>query len=273
MKILLIGDIHVGESRDSTSQPGVVRQANTQAEETLAGLIPRFNALDFDLVVHMGDALRDTYVKEIDKRNTTKTLKLLNQIEAPKVHLLGNHELRAFSLDEIKDVYRNAAVDPLFFGMQEFEHFRIVWLDLELHDEVNAFLPQKTLEWLNSLPPSQKPTVVFSHYSLVPIDAVGSFYFEKQPADMHLSNATETIAALRRLSPTLSINGHVHLLSHQQKNEVHYISAPSFSENIAGQQFQENNPGIFSILDMAEDQFVFTTYSGEFCFSKIQSEI
>lgn len=273
MKILIIGDIHIGDSRESTSQPGVVRQANTQAEQTLKDLIPRFNKLNFDLVVHTGDALRDTYIKETDVENTTKTLSLLNKTGAPKIHLVGNHELRAFSMDELSSVYEEAGVKPDFFGVQEFQDFRIIWLDIELNEDHHAFLPAKRLEWLKTLPDSSKKTLMFSHYSLVPIDASGSFYFEEQPQGMYLGNANDVVEAISHLNPKLCINGHVHLLTHQQIDNTHYISAPSFTENITAEKFPDNNPGIFSILNIDENQFVFTTYSGEFCFSKIEGAL
>ncbi|HEX7017561.1 MAG TPA: metallophosphoesterase [Patescibacteria group bacterium] len=273
MKILIIGDIHIGESRESTSQPGIVRQANTQAEETLSALIPLFNTLHFDVVVHTGDSLSDTQVKETDAANITKTLDLLNKISVPKIHLVGNHELRAFSLNELTDVYKNAGIEPNFFGVQEFQDFRIIWLDMELNEDNHAFLPPERIEWLKSLPVNSKPTLVFSHYSLVPIDVSGTFYFEDQPQNMYLGNARAVVEALKHLNPQLCINGHVHLLTHQKLGDTHYISTPSFTENITAEKFPDNNPGIFSILDVDSNRFIFTTYSGEFCFSKIQGRL
>ncbi len=273
MKILVIGDIHIGDSRESTTHPGIVRQANTQSEKTLKALIPKLSNFDFDLVVHTGDALRDTYEKEVDETNLTKTLTLLNELKVPTIHLIGNHELRAFSRSEVENIYRKAKVDPIFYGMQEYSDFRIVWLDIELDRKDKAFLPKNTLEWLDTLPKDNKPSIIFSHYSLIPIDEKGTFYFEKQPETMHLENATDVRTALAHINPLIHINGHVHLLTHQQENKTHYISAPSFSENIAGETHLDNNPGIYSVLEIKDTTFVFSTYSGQFTFAKIQGEL
>lgn len=273
MKILIIGDIHLGESQGFASHTGVIRQANSQAEAALSSLIPYFNSLKCDLVVHTGDALRDTYQKEIDKQNTVTVMNLLAQIQAPKIHLLGNHELRAFSLAEMHELYKKAGVEQEFFGVQEFTDVMIVWLDMKLDEKNRAFLSQDRIAWLKALPSSTKKTLVFTHYSLIPINADGTFYFENQPQGMHFLKSDTVVTALESLHPQLCINGHVHLLTHQEKNRVHYLSVPSFSENIAAEQYPDNHPGIFSLLDIHANEFVFSTYSRMFCFSKIQGQL
>ena len=74
-------------------------------------------------------------------------------------------------------------------------------------------------------------------------------------------------------SARVFINAHVHLLTHQRQGNKHYISNPAFSENIAAEKYAENNPGVYSILEIDESRFVFTSYSGNFRFAKIQGTL
>ncbi len=273
-KILIISDIHLGTSRNSTTHAEVVRQANTQAEATLTALIPKFTELAPDLVVHMGDALRDTYDKTIDTKNLIKTLSLLQKIPTPTLHLLGNHELKAFSPKEIDSIYANTLKEePTFFGTTTLGPHTILWLDLELDENDGAFLSTEKIQWLKEALQREKPTIILSHYSLIPIDSKGSFYFENEPEGMYYKNAHIIRELFANSSANLFLNAHVHLLTHQEITGTHYISNPAFSENIAAENFSENNPGIYSILEINETAFTFTSYSGTFCFAKIQGSI
>ena len=270
-KILIVSDLHFGKSRESTTNPGLVRQANTQAKDTFGSMVPKFKTIDPDLMVNMGDILRDTYIEEIDTQNMTQAISLVESVDATTIHLLGNHELRAFKYSDASKIYDSVIKEHDFFGVMDLGNFQILWLDLELDEDNLAYLSDARLEWLKEVD-EQKPTILFSHYSIEPLDAKGSFYFENEPEGMYYKNFSAIKNVLSSLNIKLCINAHVHLLTHQQIGEKHHISNPAFSENIAADKYPENNPGIYSILEFDEDQFIFTSYSGEFCFAKIQGK-
>lgn len=272
-KILIVSDLHFGESRESTTNPGMVRQANSQAKETFQSLIPNFQDINPNVLVHMGDALRDTYIKDIDTKNLSDAINSVESVGVPTIHLIGNHELSAFELGEIENIYDSAIQKHEFFGLMDLGEIQIVWLDLELDENNLAFISEKRLQWLKNISLNKKPTILFSHYSLEPIDSKGSFYFENEPQGMYYKNFKEVKNILNLLNIKLFINAHVHLLTHQQIDEQHFISNPSFSENITAEKYIENNPGIYSVLEIDESSFVFTSYSGNFCFAKIQGEL
>lgn len=272
-KMLILNDLHFGESRDSTSNPGVIRQANSQAKETFTALIPHLTAISPDVVLHLGDALRDTYKKEIDTQNTKEAVELVTSLGFTTIHTLGNHELRAFSLDEITSLYHSVVSDVAFYGILPLGEIQLVWLDLALDKNNAPYLPQERLEWLKNDVPKDVPTLIFSHYSLVPIDPAGSFYFANQPEGMYYQNHQEITKALNALNVSLCVNAHVHLLSYQEVDGVHYISSPAFTENIAAEKFPQNNPAVYSVLEVGDTSFVFTSYSGSFCFAKIQGKL
>ena len=269
-KILIISDLHFGESRESTTNPGMVRQANSQAKETFQALIPNFQDIKPNILVHMGDALRDTYIKDIDTKNLSDAINLVESVGVPAIHLIGNHELRAFELAEIENIYDSAIQKHEFFGLIDLGEIQIVWLDLELDENDLAYVPEKRLHWLQKISLNKKPTILFSHYSLQPIDPKGSFYFENEPQGMYYKNFKEVRDILTSFDIKLFINAHVHLLTHQKIDAQHFISNPAFSENIAAEKYVENNPGIYSVLEVDKNSFVFTSYSGSYCFAKIQ---
>ena len=272
-KILIISDLHLGESRESTTHSGITRQANSQAKGLLESLVPKFKEMNPDLIVNMGDVLRDTYDKEIDEKNIRDAVALLNSTNLPIVNLLGNHELRAFSLVEMKNIYTSLGESREFYGVADLGSLQIMWLGMELDEKNRAFVSKEKIDWIKNKLETKKPTLIFSHYSLLPIDSKGSFYFEEEPEGMHYKNIDEIQEVFKDSSARIFINAHVHLLTYQQQGSKHYISNPAFSENIAAEKYIQNNPGIYSILDIDENKFIFTSYSGNFCFSKIQGNL
>jgi len=272
MRILLIGDIHAGKSSDSTSHPGIIRQANTEALEKFKSLLPYFQSQDFDLIVNMGDMLRDVYDKELDSDNIRHTLRLLNKIEKPTIHILGNHELQALSFKDICQLYNEESVEPKFYGSQKFEDFQLVWLDFERDEKKHIYLSIERLKWLDKILSADLQTIIFSHYSLVPINSKGNFYFEEEPGAMHYANSDQIMEVIREKKVQLSVNAHVHMLSHQVQNNIHFISNPSFTENIAAANHPGNNPGVYSELVLSDKGYIFSSYSDQFCFAKIEGK-
>ena len=268
MKILILGDLHFGVSRTSTTHSNQVRQANTQAKSTLEALLPTFKEAAFDLIVHMGDCLRDTYIEEEDATHISEALSLIAKIEAPTIHLLGNHELRAFSREKIEEIYKKNGIVPQFGGQVASHDLTIQWLDLELDENDRALLPQVQKDRIAQQ--KTKPDLVFSHFPLVSPDESGTFYFENDPGGMCYKDGEEILSAFGEKRAPLYVSAHVHFVSHLTKDGSHYITNPAFSENIAAQDYPENNPGIYSVLEVDKKHFIFTSYSGPYCFSKIQ---
>lgn len=272
-KILILSDLHFKDSGKSTEVSGIVRQNNSQAKATFEKIIPKLKKIKPDLIVNLGDNLSDSYVKEIDAKNLNNAIKLTHEIDAPIINLLGNHELQAFSYDEVSKIFNSHNKSSKFFGILNLNEVQIIWLDLLLDENRRAYLTAERLEWLNSEGDKEKPTIVFTHYSLQPINSTGSCYFENDPEGMYYKNFNEINETVNNFNIKLCINAHVHLFSHQEINNTHYISNPAFSENIAAEKFVENNPGVYSILEIDENNFVFTSHSGSFCFAKIQGKL
>lgn len=271
MKILILADIHTGTSRDSTTHSGIIRQANTLAFEKLAKLVPVLKQKNFDLVVNLGDNLRDTHDKIVDRVNLSKTISVIKNIGSETINLLGNHELRSFSKPELTEIYSQAGVKPEFFGQKIISGAQFIWLDIDLKQDRLVYLSQNQLDWLKQALNPELPTVILSHHSLVPISSTGNFYFNQKPAEMSFENSAEILEILTGKKVFLAINCHTHMLTNQIRNGINFNSVLAFSENIAASNYPENNPAIYSILDLEGEKFSLSSYSDEFCFAKIQN--
>lgn len=273
MKIIIISDIHAGETRVSTTHGDVIRQANTQALTQLEKIIPHLSQLNADYLIHLGDALRDVKDKNIDQHNLLATLQQLQAIQVPQIHLLGNHEQMAFAKSELETIYRNIQIEPRFQGYIQLDDYNLIWLDFVLDERNEAWLSKEQLSWLQQLPSNDHPSIVFSHYSLVDLSPQGSFYFSTNPPAMGYHNARDIRTILAKKNTRLCINAHVHFLSHQVIDSIHYISNPAFSENIAGSSFPDNNPGVYSVLELDEHHFDFLSFSETYAFAQIRGDL
>src|SRR5688500_6348716 len=125
MKILILSDLHIGVSQESTTNPGKFRQANTQAFERLEALIPQFNSDNYELVVNLSDFLSEVKAshegnsqkrEEMDHKHINEVLALLTQIKHPMLNLPGNHDLSSLGLEEFTALMNKYKLDSRFKG-------------------------------------------------------------------------------------------------------------------------------------------------------------
>ena len=125
MKILVLNDIHHGETRVSTSHPGVIRQPNSQSLEKLAELVEELSDHAFDLVIQLGDLVREIGDRNHDKILLKEALQPFSRLPFPVLHSLGNHELNIFSVEELENIFAEANHDPAFSGVHQSENLQI----------------------------------------------------------------------------------------------------------------------------------------------------
>lgn len=272
MKLLIITDIHNGKSREYRGT-GVYRQANTQAMDRLRETIPLLAKQDFDLLIQLGDLISDEMVEDVDRANMRAVLSELHQLPFPKIHIPGNHDY-AIPREILLEEYAEAGFEDQFIGIQEVGGKQLVWLDFEFDENSKAYLPHLSLEWLEKEVDPELETIVFSHYSIAPLNAAGSFYFDEatggRPKDMRYTNSDQILEILGRKNVIACVNGHAHWSSYKHLSGIHFFGAPSFSENLAGQKYPENNHGLYSVLEIENDKLTFKSFSGEFAFSSLE---
>ncbi len=273
MKILLFSDVHAGTSSDSTNHPGNIRLASTESLQTLEKNIAVWNTQTFDVAIQMGDILRQTKNDEINIQNIKNALSTFRTLQQPLIHILGNHEIRATSKESLHEFFTEAKLNDTFFGSQKTTDYKILWLETELNEEEQCFISDHQLQWLTTELQENIPTVIFSHYSIIPLNSQANFYFEKHPEAMHYQNYLQLVKVIESSNVVACFSAHCHWFSYKNQAGVHFITVPGFSENITAMNYPENNPGVYSTLEINDNKLLFKSFSKEFAFVNVELEL
>lgn len=265
IKILLISDLHAGETTDSTNHPGHKRQANSTALNTLKKYIPKFNEGKYDLVVNLGDNIRNSSDRENNINNFRESVNVFEQITLPKLYIAGNHEYKNMTKEEVENVLKNSNSNYDKFGIKQIENIKFIWINSVLGEKDLASISAEILDWLSKEIFPGDNVVLLSHYSLCPINEPANFYFGNNPKYMSYENGEQVIEILKRANSAITINGHTHMANHKIQGAINSFSIMSFSENITAMSEVEINPGVYSVLEIEENQRTLKTFSGEFC--------
>jgi 3',5'-cyclic AMP phosphodiesterase CpdA len=268
MKILILADVHLGVTTDSPVHPGEIRLQSTSAGEKLKKIIEDINKEHYDLVFNVGDIIKATGNIDTDKALLNDALDILSTIDQPVATLLGNHELRSMDKDYLREAYLQKRVSFEFFGFQVIKNVKFIWFDPEMEGS-RAYISPERMTWLSAVLESPHKKVIFSHYPFSLQGTKDNFYFNEDNTNAYLKNSEEIHELLYGNSVLMSVNAHTHWMGHVIGGEYPMITAPAFSENIAGMDYPENNPGIYSILEIKPESMSFKSFSGKYCFSKL----
>jgi DNA repair exonuclease SbcCD nuclease subunit len=276
MKILILADIHFGKSRESTTHPGITRQSNTEAYNCFVDLIPFFNSNNYDLVVQMGDIIRDLKDEVMDAEIMKMYLSKIKDIKSPVINLLGNHDLRTLNHNTIRDLYNLYQVKPEFSGVIQIDKFQIAWLNLETttinnYDRANAL--ESDLILFNEKIEPNLPLILFSHYPIIGQNDKGNFYFEGKEEYMHYSNGNEIMNVLSKKNLVLAISAHLHWMGASYVDHRPHITVPSFSEHLLISEESNESPAVYSELIIEGNKLIIKSYSGRFCFFNSETDI
>ena len=270
IKILLLNDIHHGDTKGSTTHPGETRQANSQALQVLAGYIDTFNSRKYDVVINLGDAIRDVKDKESDLNLLDESMKVFSKIQGNKYFIAGNHELKTLDDDDIRAISDKHNVTSSIPCMLELGSFQILLIDSEIEENGLARISERTTNWIENTIDKTKPVMIFSHYSSLPLDGYANFYFEKDPKYMSYINGSDIARILSRSPKVVSVNAHTHMGSYKKLSNIDAISALAFSENIGAMQYPDANPGVYSEIWVDGNSVYFKSYSGKYCFLSME---
>lgn len=269
-KVLILNDLHLGESRQSSTHPGIIRQANSETASVFESYISKFSREKYDLTINLGDAIRDTGEAASDNALLEASLALFNKIDGQKVFIPGNHEYKEISEANIISTMRKSGLHNDLNGSLILNDIQFVWIKSEIGELDIASISKETLTWLDEVIDPNLTVVLFSHYSAVDLNGKDNFYFANDYRYMSYTNSKELFAILNKCKSVITINGHTHMSTHKITNSIHSISALSFCENITAIKFPDANPGIYSELDIGQGTAIFRSYSGEFCFLNIE---
>lgn len=244
MKFAIINDIHIGDYR---THRGIYRKATPYAEKLTRDFVRRMNKnFKPDFVVQSGDLIEDTNLA-IDKKNYKKGLAILSKLKCPIYHLVGNHELKFLPIKFLKSAL---GYKKLYFSFDR-KNFRFIFLfTRRFYSSRKIKLGLSQLKWLKRKVNTGKKIIIFSHYSPVPVNTRGNFWFSKNPEMTFINDYHEFLKIIAGKNVKLVFNGHLHWNKNKVLDGVRYITAQSLVENISGKvEGPPANAYVLVILD------------------------
>lgn len=234
MRFALITDVHFGPP---AFFDGKLRKLSHEAGRLTGEFVERMNTVERpDLVVNLGDAVEDES-PERDRQGYAEFLSLLRQLDAPLMHVAGNHDSVHLTDDELGALWRHDG--PLYYSRDhEGVHFTVLQTR-EIHG-VAVHLPEAQLEWLkHDLEQTRLPTIVLMHHPASEQRLQHNRWFERTP---HLCRVAERRALRQLLEASGKVvavfNGHVHWNHLDVIHGIAYVTLQSLTENL-----EEDTPG------------------------------
>lgn len=256
MKFAVINDTHLGPP-ESGFHKGVQRKLVNEAERLIVRFVEDMNEREKpEFVVHLGDFIEDVNDRETDIKYFKRVVGLLSQLQMPLYSLIGNHDVRTLSRQEIADMVGHEKMHYSFD--KNGYHFVVLSFEMtgnhtEILSDISAVVPGEQIEWLkNDLSKARNPAVVFLHYGLAEDDMVGNFWFESNPHHALLGNRDEVRKILEESEKVRAvITAHQHWNRMFVHNGIPYFTVTSLVENF-------NNDGVpaeaYSIIELDEDK-------------------
>jgi 3',5'-cyclic-AMP phosphodiesterase len=234
LRFALITDVHFGPS---AFFEGKLRKLSHEAARLTGEFVERMNAVERpDLVVNLGDVIQDES-PERDRENYARFLSIMDGLEAPLMHVAGNHDSVHLGDAELAALWRHEG--PLYYSRDHAGVHFAVLQTREAHG-VAVHLSDTQLEWLKSdLELTRLPAIVLMHHPASEQRLEHNRWFEHAP---HICRVAER-RALRRVLEASGIvvavfNGHVHWNHLDVIGGIPYLTLQSLIENL-----DEDAPG------------------------------
>jgi len=204
----------------------------------LEKFIDKAIAKDVDFIVQLGDFC-------FPKKDNLDFLKLWNQFQNPKYHLLGNHDMDVSTKQEAMDFW---GMPSAYYSFdQKGIHFIILdpnylYVDSQyknydnanfyVDDSLRTYINPLQIEWLKSdLQSTQNPTIILSHQSLInPIWGI-----KNRVEVQEILEEENQRAGFQKV--IACFNGHDHIDFHRAINGIHYLEMNSMSYQWLGEKY------------------------------------
>jgi 3',5'-cyclic AMP phosphodiesterase CpdA len=252
MKFAIINDMHIGPTSSGQFR-GVQRKLTSESERLIKVFVEEMNNQEHpEFVMNLGDLIEDVNDREIDIVSFKKTIGLLSDLNMPLHVLVGNHDVRTLSQEEIALML---GIKRMYYS---FDHgdYHFVVLSFKMTGDhtknlgdIVAELPKEQVEWLKKdLAQTAKPAVVFSHYGIADDDMKGNFWFEGAPLKAVLRNREEVRELLKSSGKVKAVfSAHQHWNRIKTHDGIPYFTVTSLVENF-------NNDGkaseAYTIVDL-----------------------
>ena len=271
MKIIAIADLHLG-SKDLVKDSHV-RSASSVVDQNLATFIDSLKKHEPELIIDLGDLIRSEN-PENDLANYKNSFNQLSKVNVPRIHLIGNHELKKLDEKHITSCWTELGHNEQPFGIKEFDEITVVWISFEnqnINGGIEAVLPAAQLEWLSqALTSISKPIYLFTHYAIFVNDYAGNFLFDGEFKRFGVYNNNQDILKVVKGSNVKAVfSAHAHWIDLSYWENIPFVTLPSVTENIAAPDASNNFPGVFSVLDPTGTSATVKVYSADYCFCSL----
>lgn len=247
MRFALITDVHFGPL---AYFEGKLRKLSHEAGALTRAFVERMNSLEHpDLVVNLGDVIEDES-RDADLARYREFLTVLSELDAPVLHLAGNHDQINLSEDDLRALWQHTG--PLHYSRDIGGVHFVVLNTLETKD-VCVRVPEAQVAWLErDLAQAGLPVIVLTHHPLSDQDLTGNRWFEKAPHICRVAERREIRRVLETSGKVKAVlNGHVHWNHFDVINGIAYVTLQSLIENL-----DDDAPGrpaaSFAVCDVAD---------------------
>ncbi len=179
-----------------------------------------------DIVIGGGDYVESSGVKLLTAR---RQLELVNNIfkklEAPRLYAVGNHDVRSLSIEEVKEVLGLSETHIY----QDIGDWRLIVMDTnydpktDIHrtmkSYVTGYVNKEELAWLSEALKTDRPVLVFSHHSPLPVPSTTGRTYIK-----NIENAPQVRKVLESAGNVVAvISGHNPTSYYEERNGIHYF--------------------------------------------------
>ncbi len=256
MKFAIINDTHIGPENVGYKN-GVQRKLMGETKSLVQDFVIKMNLQEKpEFVINLGDSIEDVNDKTIDIDSYQKTIHLLSTLKMPVYYLIGNHDIRTLTKEEIAQLLGYQQMNYSF----DHDNFHFIALSFDMTEDhthdlsaISAKVPDWQLDWLaNDLSKTSKQTIVLIHYGLAEDDLKGNFWFETEPHHALLENRNQVKKILTESGKVIAvISGHQHWNRMHVENGIPYFVVTSMAENF-------NNDGVpanaYSIVELNANQ-------------------
>lgn len=207
-------------------------------EERLEQFLEEAKAKKVDFIIQLGDFC-------FPKKENLNFLRLWNQFEGLKYHVLGNHDMDFSSKRETMDFWE---MGEKYYSF-DCKGFHFVVLDANylfvdgkykdyknanfyVEDSLRTFIDSRQIEWLShDLEQTNLPTIIFSHQSLVnPVWGI-----KNRIQIQELLEKENKRCGFQKI--IACFNGHDHIDFYRMLNHIHYVEINSMSYQWLGEKY------------------------------------
>jgi len=228
VRFALITDVHFGPP---ASFDGKLRKLSHEAGRLTERFVREMNEVERpELVINLGDVIEDENA-DADRANYQRFVEILGRLDAPVLHVAGNHDFVHLSADDLRALWTHD--DALHYSRDlGGVHFSV--LHTIEHKDVAVRLPDEQLDWLRvDLERAAFPCVVLMHHPASEMQLGGNRWFENAPHICRVAERRKLRGVIEASSKVVAVfNGHVHWNHLDVIAGIPYVTLQSLIENL-----------------------------------------